>query len=105
MDHCLAYGNLEAGMVAGKSPSTSMAQVVQHLNMVEGMQQMLNWHTDAFDIFPSGNDIVVHEFDFCDDGGVIYDKDNVQVIHWRRSHAKDGGRVLSMVWMGDGRPT
>ncbi|RKF20007.1 MBL fold metallo-hydrolase [Alginatibacterium sediminis] len=86
-------------------------------HMVEGMQQMLNWHTDAFDVFPSGNDIVVHEFDFRDDGGVIYDQDNVEVIHWRRSHAKDGasgyrlnwtqedGRVLSMVWTGDGRPT
>ncbi|MEZ8373585.1 guanitoxin biosynthesis MBL fold metallo-hydrolase GntH [Vibrio cyclitrophicus] len=86
-------------------------------HMIEGMQQMLNWHTDAFDVFPSGNDIVVHEFDFRDDGGVIYDQDNVEVIHWRRSHAKDGasgyrlnwthddGRVLSFVWTGDGRPT
>ena len=42
--------------------------------MVDGMLKMLNWHKDAFDVFPSGNQIRVVEFDFKDDGGVIYEK-------------------------------
>ncbi len=85
--------------------------------MVEGMLQMLSWHQDAFDVFPSGNDIEVVEFDFKDDGGIIYDVDGVKVSHWRRSHAKDGASAyrldwtindeesLCFVWTGDGRPT
>ncbi|WP_394150110.1 guanitoxin biosynthesis MBL fold metallo-hydrolase GntH [Vibrio maritimus] len=86
-------------------------------HMVEGMLQMLSWHQDAFDVFPSGNDIEVVEYDFKDDGGVIYDVDGVKVSHWRRSHAKDGASAyrldwtineeesLCFVWTGDGRPT
>ncbi|RKZ44363.1 MAG: MBL fold metallo-hydrolase [Gammaproteobacteria bacterium] len=85
--------------------------------MVEGMLNMLAWHTDAFDVFPAGNAIDVVEFDFKDDGGIIYDKDNIKIIHWRRSHAKDGAsgyrldwkisdtESLCFVWTGDGRPT
>ena len=85
--------------------------------MVEGMLKMLNWHTDAFDVFPSGNQIRVVEFDFNDDGGIIYEKDGATVQHWRRSHAKDGasgyrldwktpdGENLCFVWTGDGRPS
>jgi ribonuclease Z len=85
--------------------------------MVDGMLKMLNWHTDAFDVFPSGNQISVVEFDFKDDGGVIYEKDGATVRHWRRSHAKDGasgyrldwktpkGDNLCFVWTGDGRPS
>ena len=59
--------------------------------MVEGMKMMLGWHLDAFDVFPNGEgwNIDVHEYDFRD-GGVIYDQDGVRVIHWQRSHAKDG---------------
>ena len=81
--------------------------------MVEGMQKMLGWHMDAFSVFPvgQGHDIEVNEFDFRDDGGVIYDEDGVRVIHWQRSHAKDGASAyrldwngLSVVWTGDGRP-
>jgi len=85
--------------------------------MVDGMLKMLNWHTDAFDVFPAGNKINVVEFDFKDDGGIIYDKDGATVKHWRRSHAKDGasgyrldwktpeGENLCFVWTGDGRPS
>ncbi len=84
--------------------------------MVDGMLKMLNWHTDAFDVFPAGNKIRVVEFDFNDDGGIIYEKDGATVRHWRRSHAKDGasayrldwktpsGENLCFVWTGDGRP-
>jgi ribonuclease Z len=58
-----------------------------------------------------GYEIDVTEFDFRDDGGVCYDKDGVQVTHWRRSHAADGASAyrldwngLSFVWTGDGKP-
>ena len=59
-----------------------------------------------------GHDIEVHEFDFRDNGGVIYEKNGVRIIHWQRSHAKDGAsgyrldwNGLSFVWTGDGRPS
>ena len=81
--------------------------------MVKGMKMMLNWHRDAFSVFPvgKGHDIKVVEFDFRDNGGVVYNKNGVKVIHWQRSHAKDGSsgyrldwNGLSFVWSGDGRP-
>jgi len=83
-------------------------------SMVEGMKQMLGWHKDAFSVFPVGQgwDIDVHEYDFRDNGGVIYDQDGVRVIHWQRSHAKDGAsgyrldwNGMCFVWTGDGRPS
>jgi ribonuclease BN (tRNA processing enzyme) len=81
--------------------------------MIDGMQRMLHWHRDAFDVFPLGQgwDIEVNEFDHTDNGGVIYDENGVQVTHWQRSHCKDGAsgyrldwNGLSVVWTGDGRP-
>lgn len=83
-------------------------------HMVEGMKQMLTWHRDAFSVFPvgQGHDVEVTEFDFRDNGGVVYDENGVKVIHWQRSHAKDGASAyrldwngLSVVWTGDGRPS
>jgi hypothetical protein len=82
--------------------------------MVAGMKKMLAWHDDAFSIFPvgEGHDIEVHEFDFRDNGGVIYDTNGVKIIHWQRSHAKDGAsgyrlewNGLTFVYTGDGRPS
>jgi len=82
--------------------------------MVEGMKMMTGWHRDAFSVFPVGKgwDIEVHEFDFRDNGGVVYDKNGVKVIHWQRSHAKDGAsgyrldwNGLCFTWTGDGRPS
>ena len=82
--------------------------------MIEGMQKMLGWHMDDFSQFPVGQgwDIEVNEFDFRDNGGVIYDEGGVQVTHWQRSHGKDGAsgyrldwNGLSFVWTGDGRPS
>jgi len=93
---------------SGRTPEYGTAK------MVEGMQQMLGWHMDAFSVFPvgKGHDIEVNEFDFADNGGVIYDEGGVRVIHWQRSHAKDGASAyrlewngLSVVWTGDGRPS
>ena len=82
--------------------------------MVEGMKMMLGWHRDAFSVFPvgKGHDIKVNEFDFRDNGGVVYEENGVKVIHWQRSHAKDGAsgykltwNGMSVVWTGDGRPS
>ncbi len=82
--------------------------------MVDGMKKMLGWHRDAFSVFPvgKGHDIQVNEFDFRDNGGVIYEKNGVKVIHWQRSHAKDGAsgyrldwNGMCFVWTGDGRPS
>lgn len=81
--------------------------------MVEGMKMMTAWHRDAFSVFPTGSgwDIEVNEFDFADNGGIIYDENGVTVRHWQRSHAKDGATAyrldwndLCFVWTGDGRP-
>ncbi|MGI9367406.1 MAG: guanitoxin biosynthesis MBL fold metallo-hydrolase GntH [Ruegeria sp.] len=81
--------------------------------MIEGMKMMTGWHRDAFSVFPVGKgwDINVNEFDFRDNGGVVYEEDGVRVIHWQRSHAKDGAsgyrldwNGLCFIWTGDGRP-
>jgi ribonuclease Z len=81
--------------------------------MIDGMDQMLKWHMEAFDVFPIGDGYVceVNEFDWKDENGICYDKNGVTVRHWRRSHAKDGAtgyrldwNGLSFVWTGDGRP-
>lgn len=82
--------------------------------LVEGMKMMTSWHREAFSVFPVGKgwDIQAHEFDFADNGGVIYDRDGVIVTHWQRSHAMDGASAyrldwndLCFVWTGDGRPS
>ena len=47
--------------------------------------------SSPFEISPSlAHDIQVNEFDFRDNGGVVYENNGVKVIHWQRSHAKDG---------------
>ena len=59
-----------------------------------------------------GHDVDVTEFDFRDNGGVCYDENGAKIIHWQRSHAKDGASAyrlewngLRVVWTGDGRPS
>ena len=82
--------------------------------MIEGMKMMTGWHRDAFSVFPVGVgwDIIPHQFDFKDNGGVIYNENGVTITHWERSHAKDGASAyrldwngLCFVWTGDGRPS
>jgi len=82
--------------------------------MIEGMKMMTGWHRDAFSVFPVGKgwDIESNQFDFKDNGGVIYEENGVRIIHWERSHAKDGASAyrldwngLCFVWTGDGRPS
>ena len=93
---------------SGRTPEYGTAK------MVEGMKMMLGWHMDAFNVFPvgQGHDVEVTEFDFRDNGGVVYNENGVKVIHWQRSHAKDGASAyrldwngLCFVWTGDGRPS
>ncbi|CAM4053263.1 guanitoxin biosynthesis MBL fold metallo-hydrolase GntH [Vibrio neonatus] len=82
--------------------------------MVNGMTDMVAWHKDSFSLFPvgSGHDLQVNEFDFRNNGGVIYDENGVTVTHWQRSHGKDGSSAyrldwndMCFTWTGDGRPT
>lgn len=70
--------------------------------LIEGMKMMTHWHREAFSVFPIGKgwDVEVTEFDFMDDGGVVYDKNGVKVIHWRQSHAKDGASAYRLDWNG-----
>ena len=81
--------------------------------MIAGMKQMMRWHLENFDACPIGDgyEVEVNEFDWKDDNGLCYDKNGVQVRHWRRTHIKDGASAyrldwngLSFVWTGDGRP-
>ena len=81
--------------------------------MMDRMDEMLTWHKDSFDIFPIGKgwNLEVNEFDFADDGGVVYEKDGVKIIHWRQSHTQDGASAYRLDWngmcvafTGDGRP-
>jgi len=81
--------------------------------MMDRMDEMLTWHKDSFDIFPIGQgwELEVNEFPFDDDGGVVYDKDGVKIIHWRQSHTEDGATAYRLDWndmcvafTGDGRP-
>lgn len=81
--------------------------------MMDRMEEMLTWHKDSFDIFPIGQgwNMEVNEFDFADDGGVVYESDGVKIIHWRQSHTQDGASAYRLDWngmcvafTGDGRP-
>jgi ribonuclease Z len=81
--------------------------------MITMMDEMLTWHKDSFNIAPIGQGIEmdVNEFDYKDDGGVVYDKDGVKIIHWRQSHTEDGASAYRLDWngmcvafTGDGRP-
>lgn len=81
--------------------------------MMAKMDEMLTWHKDSFDTCPIGEgfEMDVNEFDYKDDGGVVYDKDGVKIIHWRQSHSEDGASAYRLDWngmciafTGDGRP-
>jgi len=71
-------------------------------HMVENMMKMTAWHQDSFNAWPIGEgyDPAVHEFDYMDEGGVIYDKNDVKIIHWPTSHTKDGASSYRLDWNG-----
>ena len=82
-------------------------------HMVEHMKEMLHWHRENFGTSPIGKgfDIELKEFDFKDDGGVVYEKNGVKITHWRQSHVTDGASAYRLDWngmcvayTGDGRP-
>ncbi len=70
--------------------------------MMERMDEMLTWHKDSFDLFPVGKgwDMEVNEFDFTEDGGVVYEQNGVKTIHWRQSHTEDGASAYRLDWNG-----
>ncbi|MGH7645556.1 MAG: hypothetical protein ACREMR_08210 [Gemmatimonadales bacterium] len=47
-----------------------------------------------------GFDIELKEFDFRDDGGVVYDKNGVKISHWRQSDVTDGASADRLDWNG-----
>ncbi|MGI9533911.1 MAG: guanitoxin biosynthesis MBL fold metallo-hydrolase GntH [Thermodesulfobacteriota bacterium] len=69
---------------------------------VENMMKMTAWHQDSFNAWPIGEgyDPVVHEFNYMNEGGVIYNKDGVQIKHWPTSHTKDGASSYRLDWKG-----
>lgn len=81
--------------------------------MMAEMKKMLAWHRESFDILPIGDgwDTQVTEFDYRDDGGVVYNKRGVVIRHWRQSHGENGASAYRLDWngmcvayTGDGRP-
>ncbi len=92
---------------SGSEPQYGIAHMVKH------MMKMTAWHQDSFNSWPIGEGYkpVVHEFDYMDEGGVVYDKNGVRIIHWPTSHTKDGAssyrldwKGRSIVYTGDNRP-
>jgi len=76
------HDNLHVYGPSGRTPEYGTER------MVEGMRMMMGWHIDAFDVFPAGKgwDIKVHQFDFRDNGGVVYEKDGVKVTAFTVNH-------------------
>ena len=71
-------------------------------HMIDNMMEMTAWHQDSFNAWPIGEGYNpnVHEFDFMDEGGVVYDKNDVKIIHWPTSHTKDGASSYRLDWNG-----
>jgi len=71
-------------------------------HMIDNMMKMTAWHQDSFNAWPIGEGYNpnVHEFDFMDEGGVVYDKNDVKIIHWPTSHTKDGASSYRLDWNG-----
>jgi len=70
--------------------------------MIDRMMEMTAWHRDSFEAWPIGEGYnpMVHEFDFMDEGGIVYEKDGVKITHWPTSHTKDGATSYRLDWNG-----
>ena len=82
-------------------PSGSEPQYgIAHL--IEKMLEMTAWHRDSFEGWPIGEGYnpMVHEFDFMDEGGVVYEENGVRITHWPTSHTKDGATSYRLDWNG-----
>ena len=71
-------------------------------HLIDRMMEMTAWHQDSFHNLPIGDgyDPEVHEFDFMDEGGVVYEQDGVTITHWPTSHTKDGATSYRLDWNG-----
>ncbi len=81
---------------SGSEPKYGIAHMIEH------MLKMTEWHQDSFHGWPIGDgfDPVVHEFDFMDEGGVVYEENGVKITHWPTSHTKDGATSYRLDWNG-----
>ena len=70
--------------------------------MIDRMMEMTAWHRDSFEGWPIGEGYnpMVHEFDFMDEGGVVYEQNGVKITHWPTSHTKDGATSYRLDWNG-----
>ena len=71
-------------------------------HMIRHMMKMTAWHQDSFHGWPIGDGYkpAVHEFDFMDEGGVVYEQNGVKITHWPTSHTKDGATSYRLDWNG-----
>ena len=71
-------------------------------HMIKHMMKMTAWHQDSFHAWPIGEGYkpAVHEFDFMDEGGVVYESNGVKITHWPTSHTKDGATSYRLDWNG-----
>ena len=71
-------------------------------HMIHHMMKMTAWHQDSFHAWPIGDGYkpAVHEFDFMDEGGVVYEQNGVKITHWPTSHTKDGATSYRLDWNG-----
>ncbi len=71
-------------------------------HFVEKMSEMTAWHQDSFNSWPVGRgyEVVVNEFDYMKEGGVVYEADGVKITHWPTSHTKDGASSYRLDWNG-----
>lgn len=81
---------------SGASRSDGIAHMIKH------MMKMTAWHQDSFTAWPVGDGYkpVVHEFDYMDEGGIVYESNGVRIIHWPTSHTKDGATSYRIDWNG-----
>ena len=81
---------------SGSEPKYGTAHMVEH------MMEMTQWHRDSFHGWPIGDgyETAVHEFDYMDEGGVVYENSGVRITHWPTSHTKDGATSYRLDWNG-----
>jgi len=69
---------------------------------VAGMQQAYAWDiaTRTGALPDAGGKIVVHEFDYTQENGVVYQENGVTIRSWPAIHSLDGSVSYSMEWNG-----
>jgi len=69
---------------------------------VEGLKQMYTWDVAGRKgrFPPSGQEIIVHEFDFRGENHVVYEENGVTIRSWPAIHSLDGSVSYSLEWNG-----